>query len=55
LVLGTESRAWDADTIEARPGGIGESLTEIYERAEAEGSSTGAAAERLARARLDAA
>jgi len=52
---GTESLAWDADTIEARLAGIGESLTEIYERAEAEGSSTGAAAERLARARLDAA
>jgi leucine dehydrogenase len=51
---GTESLAWDADTIEARLASIGDRLTEIYERAEAEGSSTGAAAERLARARLDA-
>jgi leucine dehydrogenase len=52
---GTESLAWDDDTIEARLAGIGESLTEIYERAEAEGISTGSAAERLAHARLDAA
>jgi len=52
---GTESLGWDADTIEARLAGIGNSLTEIYERAEAERSSTNAAAERLARARLGAA
>jgi leucine dehydrogenase len=52
---GTESLAWDADTIEARLACIGESLTEIYERADAEGCSAGAAAERFARARLDAA
>ena len=40
---------------EARLAGIGNSLTEIYGRAEAERSSTNAAAERLARARLGAA
>ncbi len=52
--LGTESLAWNADTIEARLATIGDRLTEIYERADAEGSSTDAVAERLARARLDA-
>jgi leucine dehydrogenase len=51
---GTESLAWDADTVEARLAGIGDSLAEIYRRAEAEGITTEAAAERLARSRLDA-
>ena len=50
---GIEGLAWDADVVEARLAGIGESLTEIYERAEAEGITTDAAAERLARSRLD--
>jgi leucine dehydrogenase len=52
---GTESLAWDADTVEARLAGIGDTLIEIYDRAEAEGTTTDAAAERLARSRLDAA
>jgi leucine dehydrogenase len=51
---GTEQLAWDADTVEARLAGIGDSLTEIYERAQAEGTTTDAAADRLARSRLDA-
>jgi hypothetical protein len=39
--------------VEARLAGIGDSLAEIYARAEAEGVTTEAAAERLARSRLD--
>jgi leucine dehydrogenase len=49
---GTESLGWDADTVEARLAGIGDALTEIYARADAEGTTTDAAAERLARSRL---
>jgi leucine dehydrogenase len=50
---GVESLGWDLDTVEARLAGIGDSLTEIYERADAEGITTEAAAERVARSRLD--
>jgi leucine dehydrogenase len=49
---GVEALAWDLDTVEARLAGIGDSLTEIYRSAEAEGITTEAAAERLARSRL---
>jgi leucine dehydrogenase len=49
---GTESLGWSPEQIEARLLGIGDSLTEIYARAEAEGVTTEAAAERLARSRL---
>jgi glutamate dehydrogenase/leucine dehydrogenase len=49
---GVESLGWDVDTVEARLAGIGDSLTEIYRRAEDEGVTTEAAAERLARSRL---
>jgi leucine dehydrogenase len=52
---GTESLGWDADAIESRLAGIGDTLVEIYERAESERITTEAAAERLARSRLDAA
>ena len=52
---GSESLGWDAKTVEARLAGIGDSLTEIFTRADAEGVSTDAAAERLARSRLDTA
>jgi leucine dehydrogenase len=51
---GTESLGWDAESVEARLAGIGDSLVEIYRRAEAEGITPDAAAERLARSRLDA-
>ncbi len=51
---GTESLGWDPDRVESRLAGIGDSLTEIYARAESEGITTEAAAERLARSRLDA-
>ena len=52
---GTESLGWTADQVEARLAGIGDSLAEIYARAEADGITTEAAAESLARSRLDAA
>ena len=49
---GTESLGWDPETVEARLAGIGDSLREIFRRAEAEGITTEAAAEQLARSRL---
>jgi leucine dehydrogenase len=49
---GTESLGWDRRQVEARLAGIADSLAEIYARAEAEGITTDAAAEALARARL---
>jgi leucine dehydrogenase len=49
---GTESLGWDAETVEHRLAGIGDSLAEIYARADAEGITTEAAAEQLARSRL---
>ena len=52
---GTESLGWDADAIESRLAGIGDTLAQIYQRAASEGITTEAAAERLARSRLDAA
>jgi leucine dehydrogenase len=51
---GVESLGWDAETVEARLAGIGDSLMDIYERAEAAGITTEAAAEQLARSRLHA-
>jgi leucine dehydrogenase len=49
---GTESLHWDRETVETRLAGIGETLTTIYLRSEAEAITTEVAAERLARARL---
>ena len=48
---GTESLGWDADTVETRLTGIGDTLAEIYTRADADGLGTHAAAEDLARSR----
>jgi leucine dehydrogenase len=48
---GTESLGWDADTVETRLTGIGDTLTEIYARADADGLGTHGAAEDLARSR----
>jgi leucine dehydrogenase len=48
---GTESLHWDLDTVETRLAGIGETLAEIFARADAEGLGTDAAAEQLARVR----
>jgi leucine dehydrogenase len=50
---GVESLGWDAETVEARLAGIGDSLTDIYRRAETSGITTEAAAEQLARSRLE--
>ncbi len=50
---GTESLRWDAETVETRLAGIGDSLAEIYRRARADGTTTEAAAESLARSRLE--
>jgi leucine dehydrogenase len=50
---GVESLGWDAETVEARLASIGDSLTDIYERAAASGITTEAAAEQLARSRLE--
>jgi leucine dehydrogenase len=49
---GTESLGWDPATVEERLAGIGDSLNAIFVRADAEGITTEAAAERLARSRL---
>jgi leucine dehydrogenase len=49
---GTESLHWDRETVEKRLAGIGETLAAIYRRSEAEGITTDAAAERLARSRF---
>jgi leucine dehydrogenase len=50
--LGVEHLGWTRATIEERLAGLGGTLAEIYRRADAEGITTQAAAERLARARL---
>ncbi|HXG77522.1 MAG TPA: Glu/Leu/Phe/Val dehydrogenase dimerization domain-containing protein [Gaiellaceae bacterium] len=52
---GTESLGWDAAAVEERLAGIGDTLNAIFDLAEAEGTSTDAAALELARARLAAA
>lgn len=49
---GTESLGWDAAMVEARLAGIGDSLAEIFRRADADGVTTEDAADRLARSRL---
>ena len=48
---GTESLHWDLSTVETRLAGIGDTLAEIFARADAEGLGTDAAAEQLARTR----
>jgi leucine dehydrogenase len=50
--LGSELLGWTREQIEARLAGIGDTLEEIYARAEAEGITTEAAAEHIARTRL---
>ena len=51
---GIEALGWDEARVERALEGIGATLTEIYERSEAEGISTGRAAEVLAESRLAA-
>ena len=50
--IGLERLGWDAERLEREVAGIGATLTQIYEQADAEGISTDAAAERLAASRL---
>ncbi len=54
-LIGLELCGWDADTLRTRVEGIGTTLTEIYRHADDAGITTEAAAEAIARARLDAA
>jgi len=54
-LIGTEMLGWDAATLAARLAGIGATLTEIYQHADDEGTTTEEAAEAIARARLSAA
>ena len=50
--IGLESLGWDADRLEREVAGIGDTLTGIYEEADAAGITTSEAAERLAAERL---
>lgn len=54
-LIGTEMLGWDAATLATRLAGVGDTLTEIYRHADDEGTTTEAAAEAIARARLSAA
>jgi leucine dehydrogenase len=51
--IGVETLGWDRETSKQRVAAIGDTLTEIYARADAEGTTTVTAAEQLARARVD--
>jgi len=50
--LGAEHLGWTREQIEERHAGIGDTLAKIYAKSDAEGITTEAAAEQLARARL---
>jgi leucine dehydrogenase len=54
-LAGTETLGWDEATLSTRLEGIGETLAEVFAISDHEGISTAAAADRLARARIDAA
>jgi leucine dehydrogenase len=49
---GTESLGWDRAAVGSRLEAIGDTLADIYERADTEGISTEQAAEAIARGRL---
>jgi leucine dehydrogenase len=49
---GTEGLGWSPEEVEDRHRGLGDVLLEIYARADAEGTSTAEAAERIARSRI---
>jgi leucine dehydrogenase len=53
--VGIEALGWDGARVEAALEGIGDTLAQIFERSDAEGISTGRAAEALAETRLGAA
>ena len=50
--IGLERLGWDSDRLEQEVAGIGVTLTSIFAAADSDGSSTDAAAERLAAERL---
>ena len=50
--IGLEQLGWDDETLERKVAGIGDTLTRVYDEADAEGITTAAAAERLAAQRL---
>jgi leucine dehydrogenase len=54
-LAGYETLGWDEAMMRARLAGIGETLLDLYRTAEDEGITTAEAAERLARARIEAA
>jgi leucine dehydrogenase len=53
-LAGSERLGWDDATMAKRLEAIGDTLEEVYETAAREGLSTAAAADRMARARVDA-
>jgi leucine dehydrogenase len=53
-IVGLEQLGWSRDELATALAGIGDTLREVYERAEADGGSTASAAERLAAQRLEA-
>jgi leucine dehydrogenase len=54
-LAGYETLGWNDEQMAARLAGIGDTLTEVFHAAERDGVSTDEAAQRLARARIDAA
>jgi leucine dehydrogenase len=54
-LAGYERLGWDEARLTARLAGIGQTLTDLFQRAEAEGITTAAAADRMALDRIDAA
>jgi leucine dehydrogenase len=53
-IVGLEQLGWSQAELDEALARIGSTLTEIFEKAEAQGISTGAAAEALAEERLNA-
>jgi leucine dehydrogenase len=53
-LAGSETLGWDDATMQARLAGIGETLLQLYGTADDEGITTAEAADRLARARIEA-
>jgi leucine dehydrogenase len=53
-LAGSETLGWDAETIDGRLAAIGDTLTEVFDRAEAEAITTAEAADRLAGSRIAA-
>jgi leucine dehydrogenase len=52
--VGTEALGWEAEDVERALAGIGDTLAEIFSRSDAEGVSTGRAADQRAQSRLSA-